>query len=339
MSKAKSWANPHPLMFVGGSEEFLVSREVARARAAAHTFGRRVVRAATAAEVRDAVGEADTFGQPVLLLVDGAGTLPVPVVEEFAARTDNAATLLVVHEGEVNPDKFPCAPVPVLYRLVFNRPVSRRDREKAACKFVRDEVARAKMTVTEQVAEALVTLVGDDLGTLSFEVMKAVTLARARGATALDAKLFAGVLRPSADADLRPVTAALAARDAAALAKSLHRLRTASEGGGDPIMLVLRAKGGPADQALSWLQTAHLLDSGANVEEVSARLSVPKWAAEKDLVPAAKKWGAAALSRLVADLARVEGALMRGAPSPWNALSASLLLACAPSGGAGGTLR
>jgi len=331
MSKAKSWANPHPLMFVGGSEDFLVSREVGRARAAARTFGRRVVRASSVAEVRDATDEADTFGQPVLLLVEGAGTLPLPVVEEFAARTDNAAALVVVHEGEVNPDKFPCPPVLPLYRLVFNRPGSRRDREKAALKFVGDEVARAKMTVPEQVVEALVSLVGDDLGMLSFEVVKATTLARARGVTMLDAKVFGSVLRPAADADLRPVTAALAARDTVGLTKSLLRLRTASEGSGDPVMLLLKAKGGPADQALSWLQTAHLLDSGANVEEISARLSTPKWAVEKDLIPTAKKWGTASLSRLVADLARVEGALLRGAPSPWNVLVSTLLLACAPT--------
>jgi hypothetical protein len=331
MSKAKSWANPHPLMFVGGSEDFLVGREVGRARSAARTFGRRVVRASSVAEVRDAADEADTFGQPVLLLVEGAGTLPLPVVEEFAARTDNAAALVVVHEGEVNPDKFPCPPVPAPYRLVFNRPASRKDREKAAHKFVVEEATRAKMTVSEQVAEALVSLVGDDLGMLSFEVVKATTLARARGVTSLDAKLFGSVLRPAADADLRPVTAALAARDTVGLTKSLHRLRTASEGSGDPVMLLLKAKGGPADQALSWLQTAHLLDSGANVEEISARLSSPKWAVEKDLVPTAKRWGTEALSTLVADLARVEGALLRGAPSPWNVLVASLLIACASS--------
>lgn len=330
MSKAKSWANPHPLMFVGGSEDYLVSREVGRARAAARTFGRRVVWASSVAEVRDATAEADTFGQPVLLLVEGASTLPLPVVEEFAARTDNAATLVVVHEGEVNPDKFPCAPVLPLYRLVFNRPTSRKDRESVARKFVVEEVTRAKMTVTEQVAEALVTLVGEDLGTLAQEVMKATTLARARGVTMLDAKLFGSILRPAADADLRPVTAALAARDTVGLTKSLHRLRTASEGSGDPLMLLLKAKGGPADQALSWLQVAYLLDSGANVEEISARLSAPKWAVEKDLVPAAKRWGVPALSRLVSDFARAESALLRGAPSPWNVLVATMLISCGP---------
>ena len=331
MSKPKSWANPHPLMFVGGSEDYLVVREVGRARAAARTFGRRVVRASSASEVRDAADESDTFGHPVLLLVEGATTLPVAVVEEFAKRTDNAATLVVVHEGEVNPDKFPCPPVLPLYRLVFNRPSSRKDREKAAHKFVGEEVARAKMTTSEQVVEALVSLVGDDLGTLAQEVLKATTLARARGVTTLDAKLFGSVLRPAAEVDLRPVTAALAARDAVGLTKSLHRLRTASEGSGDPLMLVLKAKGGPADQALSWLQVAYLLDSGATVEEISSRLSAPKWAVEKELIPAAKRWGTAALSRLVADLARAEAAVLRGAPSPWNALVASLLLSCAPA--------
>jgi len=331
VSKAKSWANPHPLMFVGGSEDYLVGREVGRARAAARTFGRRVVRASSVGEVRDATDEADTFGQPVLLLVEGATTLPVSIIEEFAARTDNAATLVVVHEGEVNPDKFPCPPVLPLYRLVFNRPSSRKDRESAARKFVGEEVARAKMTVPEQVVEALVSLVGDDLGVLAHEVMKTTTLARARGVTMLDAKLFGSVLRPAADVDLRPVTAALAARDAVGLTKSLHRLRTASEGSGDPLMLVLKARGGPADQALAWLQVAHLLDSGATVEEISSRLATPKWAVEKDLIPTAKRWGTAALARLVADLARAEGAVLRGAPSPWNVLVSRLLLACSPT--------
>lgn len=328
MSAKRSWANPNPLMFIGGSEDFLVAREVKRARMAAHSFGRRVVPVTTKAEVLDAEDEADTFGQSVLILCsESPGD---EILTGFAARADNTATLVLVHDGEVNTDKFPFAPVPALYRLVFNRPSSRKDREKTAHKFVAEETKRLGLTAPEQVIEALVTLVGDDLGILYHEILKASTLARARQTKTLDAKLFGEVLRPAADADLRPVTQALMARDGVGVTKALHRLRSAGEGSGDPIMLVLRGKGGPADQALLWLQTAHLLHSGSNADEISSRLATPKWAVEKDLIPTAKRWGIADLSHLVANLSRVETALVRGAPNPWNALVSALLLACSP---------
>lgn len=324
----RSWANPAPLMFVGGSEDFLVRRARLLAFKGAHTFGRHVMRDIPQSEIEDAIQEADTFGSPVLIWVHDP-QLTEAFLTEYAGRTDNNVCLVLSTLSVLNTDKVP-APfnsVPEAYRLVYNRPASRRDREKAALLFAVSEAKRLKVELPDSVAEALVGLVGDDLGVISFEIEKAATLARARKEGSLTPALIRETIRPSADLDLRPLSSALSQRNPAGIAKALTRLP-----GPEALPLLLRGRGGPADLALVWLQAAELLDKGSSVEELSARLGQPKWAVEKEIVPATKRWGQRRLSRLVSSLARVDGALLRGAPSAWNLLASSLISsASAPS--------
>jgi DNA polymerase III delta subunit len=324
----RSWANPAPLMFVGGSEDFLVRRERLRAFNAASTFSRQILRDVPQSEIEDTVQEADTFGSPVLVWVTDPKLTP-DFMAEFAQRADNIVCLVLCDTSTVDPEKVP-APydsVPTLYRMIFNRPTSRRDRAKSAVRFVGSEAKRLKVSVSDSLAEALVDLAGDDLGVLFYEMEKAATLARARGLTDLTPALLRETIRPSTDIDIRPLCAALVQRDATGIAKALTRLP-----GSEALPLLLRGKGGPADLALVWLQAAEMLDKGSSIDELSSRLGQPKWAVEKEIVPAAKRWGQRRLSRLVASLARVDSALLHGAPSAWNLLASSLISAAsAPS--------
>jgi len=314
---------------LGGSEDFLVSRELQKANIACRSFGRRLIYAAPE-EVEDHLQESDTWGSSLLLVLEEP-ELPEEFFKELLGRKENNFSLLLLYRKEVGeklPSPFTLVPGP--YRLVFNKPSVRKDRERGALKFLLEEAKRESLNLPESVGEALVTLVGDDLGTLYHEFLKASLLARARGVTDLDASLFREILRPSSDTDLRPVISSLGMRDHVALLKSLHRLRVQSENTGDPVMLLLRAKGGPADQVLLWYQISLLLEKGASPDEIASRTGVQKWAIERDGIPSAKRWGSEKLSRLIADLSSVEGALLRGAPSPWNALVSVLASSCEP---------
>ena len=323
----RSWANPAPLMFVGGSEDFLVRRARLLAFKGAHTFGRQVLRDIPQSEIEDAIQEADTFGAKALIWVTDP-ELTEAFLSEYATRTDNNVCLVLSTLSNVNTEKVPPPynAVSEAYRLVYNRPTSRRDREKAALLFAVAEAKRRKIELPDSVAEALVGLVGDDLGVVAFEIEKAATLASVRKESALTPALIRETIRPSADLDLRPLSSALSQRNPAGIAKALTRLP-----GSEALPILLRGKGGPADLALVWLQAAELLDKGSSVEELSVRLGQPKWAVEKEIVPAVKRWGQSRLSRLVSSLARVDGALLRGAPSAWNLLAYSLISSASAS--------
>jgi len=317
----RSWANPAPFVLVGGSEDFLVRRERLRAFKAAHTFGRHVLVGCNQSEIEDTINECDTFGTQALIWLEDP-KLADGIFEEFSARKDNNVCIVLSSNESLDPAKLsaPYSYVPDAYRIFYNRPSSRRDRERAAVKFATQEAARNKIELPENVAEALVSLIGDDLGVVSFELEKAFTLARARKLSEVSAALVRETIRPSTEVDLRPLMGALVQMDPVGISKALVRLP-----GPEVLPLLLRGKGGPADVSLVWLQAAELMAQGSGPEEISSRLNQPKWAVEKEILPAAKRWGKPRLLRLVVSLSKVESALFRGAPSAWNLLSSSLI--------------
>jgi hypothetical protein len=96
----------------------------------------------------------------------------------------------------------------------------------------------------------------------------------------------------------------------------------------DPLMLLLRAKGGVADLAINWYRAALLLERGATALEIAGRMSVPEWIVDKDLLPAARRWGASRLRDLIENLAIADRGVQLGAPSPITSCEAALLLGC-----------
>ena len=189
-----------------------------------------------------------------------------------------------------------------------------------------DRLIGGKGCLPERLAEALVGAAGTDLGVLSFEVQKMSALARSRGEPAITLDMVKSQIRASSDIDMGPLRDALRVRNAGRVAKELTRIRRrASE---DPLMLMLRAKGGPADMAVSWLQVSILLRKKKSVAEISSRLEIPAWSLERDHIPASKAWTIPALRKLVADIAWVDSTALKGAPAPWAALEGALLSGC-----------
>jgi hypothetical protein len=271
-----------------------------------------------------------TFGLPTLVMVDAKDVTPDTVsaqVEEAAPKM----SLLLLVRGEVNEKKFPATvPIHGAYRTVFQWPSPRHEQRKLAARFVVAEAARLtgqkKNPIDLKLAKSLVRGVGTDLGVLAFEVSKAAALSRSEGSTSISVKHIRATVRGSSDADMAPLREALASADEARTAKALAKIR--SKSATDPTMLLLRARGGPADLAYQWLQVALLLKQGHSERRIATIVGVPDWAVRRDLIPAAKRWGVKPLRELVTNLAATDRGLLKGIPAPWVACVASLLQGC-----------
>jgi hypothetical protein len=182
----------------------------------------------------------------------------------------------------------------------------------------------SKEALPAKLSDALVSAVGTDLGVISAEVAKASAFARYKGVGIVDAAILKGTLHRPGGMDLLPISKALASSSDVAMLRALIRLK---ERVPDPVMLLLRARGGPGYLSVMWLRIATLLEAGASSAELVDRLSLPEWALKRE-IPAARRWGVERLRGLVSALADVEDGVLRGVPSPWVSCVAALVRSC-----------
>jgi DNA polymerase III delta subunit len=324
-----SWKNPPPIVVIGGTEDYLRDREVRNAILQSARSKKAIVRAEGDADVIDAYGVASTFGEATLIVAPAEKISPKTV---SSVREDPApgSCLLIQVEGPLDPSKFPyLGEIHAAYQVEHVRPTTKKGLHQLAERFARAEADRllgAKGTLDPKLAGALVGAVGTDLGVVHFEIQKMAALARAKGSTQIDAGAVRELIRGSNELDLSGLREALKAKSPSRIATEMDRLRRKSAGD-PPLMLLLRAKGGPADLAMRWLTCALMMERGSSEMEISLRLGEPEWAVSKDLIPAAKKWGIPSLRVLVSQLAQVDRGVLKGSPNPWVALESSLLLA------------
>ena len=101
-----SWANPPPVVLVGGTEEFLVRRELKNAILSAHKSGIRTEFATSDSEAVDILTGASTFGDTCLVHID-AKEVSEQTVQEVLENPVEKVCLLIHCPYEVNPKKFP----------------------------------------------------------------------------------------------------------------------------------------------------------------------------------------------------------------------------------------
>lgn len=325
-----SWMNPPPIVFVGGGETFLRDREIKKAKSAAWSTKRRVVKVTTDSEVSDELNVTRTFGEPVLIIYDRGGKIPSESVrKEVLGVTESC--LLVVLDG----DGSDISNSDTTLKIIFSLATSRKDRKDAASKFVAQESKILGTPLSDpKLADSLVDIVGEDLGYLSFEVAKASALARSKNLNQISTEILRSTVRAAAGADLSPLTESLAYRDSVGVAKALIRIKSAVSD--DPSMLLLRAKSGPAETSLTWIKLASFLEQGVGEEEAAQRSGLPLWLARRTAIPAARNWGLQGLQRLSRRLSEVDRGILAGTiQTPWAACEAALIGACCigPKGG------
>ena len=329
MGRRLTWKNPPAVVAVGGTETFLVGREVRNAALVTERSGRRTVWADSDSEVIDNITVADTFGDACLIIVS-ADKVEADSVREIQENQPDKTGLLVHFPGKLDEKKYPfLEEIHAGFHVEHNAPTKKKDKVALAVRFARaeaDNLLGAKGVLDPKLAQALVGAVGTDLGTIAFELSKMAALARHEGSKAITVPYVKSLLRPSSEIDMQPLRDAMMARDRKRVASALDRIRRTAPS--DPVMLLLRGRGAPGDLALKWLRAAVLLEQGASADEIAARTGTPEWATKRDVIPAARRWGASRLRDLVKRFARADRGVLRGDPSPWVSLESALLLGC-----------
>lgn len=325
-----SWVKPPPVVVIAGTEPTLVGREIRNAVRTTEKSGRRVVRADTDAEAVDAMTMASTFGDACLILIS-IDQVSVETVQEMKEDQPKRTGLLIYSDKPLDEKRHPVlSEIHAGFQVQHNIPKSKKDQQKMASRFARAEAASLmgnKKALEGDLADALVKGVGTDLGIVAFEIAKMAAMARSEGGDTIELSHVKALIRGAAGIDMESVRSALRSKDPRKMASALDRIRRTAPS--DPVMILLRAKGGPADLALTWLRAALLLEKGSSVEEVASRIGVPEWATKRDVLPAVKRWGTPALRDLVQSLARVDRGVLLGSPSPWVSCESALLLGCA----------
>jgi len=324
-----SWKNPPPVVVIGGTQDFLRRREVSNAIRVAENAGFSVERVDSAEEIEDLLSMAGTFGTPTLIISHPKFVSPEDA-EAWQKDPTPKTCILVEVDGILDEKKFPfLACIHGAYQVSHNDPSSRKDKKQLAVRFGQaeaDRLLKDKGTLEAKLAEALVKAVGTDLGVVAFEISKMSAIARAQGGSKISVDHIRALIRPSSDIDMAPLRTALGNRDVAATARQLDRIRSNSPS--DPVMLLLRARGGPADLVLTWLRCGLMREAGAEPAQIAATLGVPEWALMQDVIPCAQRWGVHMLRQTLRGLAEVDRATLNGAPAPFEACASVLLSGC-----------
>jgi len=319
-----NWKKPPAVSVVGGNEFFLREREIRRAVLIASAKNK-VVFAEDDAEVVDALTVASTFGEATFVVVDSKSVEEDTIIQ-ILSDPPQKAHLLVRLSQPFKGSKW--SPLPHLHAshvIEFNTPTTYKGKVELAVRFCKAEAkVLGKDALPLKLAKALVKAVGVDLGTLHYEMVKAVSLCRFYKRNQITAQDLRDTLKPSFDVNIAPLKEAMVLKDRVKMLAALEKLKRASTS--DPVMLILRAPSGPAHLAATWLHISLLLEKGATPASISSQLKIPEWVLTKETIPACKRWKKQSLRRLVGDLARIDRGVFQGSPSPWIACVNSLLL-------------
>ena len=263
-----------------------------------------------------------------LVIVEHPEKGDLSLYEERAALKNPDVALLLHIEGSPRGNTKFGKLVKKLKKLRKDFPSPKQwDAEGVAAQFFVDEIERLGKEVPLNLAAALVTRVGADLGVLAFEALKIATLADVEGCEKVTAQHIKEGMAEIADAAVSPILDALKKRSAPGMARGLTRYRKNAKG--DPTIGICRLLG---DLALKWFCAKDLKERGVPAKDAAARMGANLWYYENKLLPECLRWNRLDLIRLVRALAEGERALLSGHQQPWLGLTASLLFLC-PRGG------
>lgn len=347
MSTGRGWKNPLSVVVVSGKHEYLRNRELRRAIQAANSLGRRVVwvGAGDEAGLQEVLSGGFLFSESTLAIVDsaasrkrkakgkaeepaGAGTWSDEAVEmviEHGKASFVETALVLHHVGEVGATS-------MAGRFLVAFPKGRQahfpelkpwEEKDFAVKFLMGEVKSRGKSIDEALAEAVVRQTGTELGALSFEALKMSQMLDVDGRTEVRKEDLIGLIASFGAEDWQLLKDALASRNAKAVIRVLGDIRKGPVG--DSVMRVCIII---SRTVMQWLHAAALIENGVGEEEAATRVGMHPYPFKKSVLPAAQRWGKAALTALLNDVATVEGGVKKGFASPWIALEGVLVQAC-----------
>lgn len=348
----KGWTSPPSVSVVSGSDEFLRSREVRRAKEAAETTKRRVVTVdvGDVNGIEDIIMGSDMFVEPCLLVVPSASLrkkrgkaaaeeaadeaeasgwdeAAVELIAAHAAEKDTPVAILVVHAGDIGTTSFAAKIVkanPKIMHLSFTAP-DVWEAGPYAEKFLMAEMVRREKIMSADVAHAIVSQVGTDLGQLSFEALKFSTYLDAVGGKEATVAIVRPLYSAFGPKEYTSLVTAVGNKNIQAVLREVKRLQE-GPAGDVGIPALARSIG---TTAVSWLQVSTLLDKNMTEAEIGERLAM-KVGRIHHLALIARRWGTKGLVHLIRGLANADRGVFLGHIAPWVELECELIRACDP---------
>jgi len=320
-----SWKNPPPVLVMGGSEQFLVQREIRNAKLSMFKNGIRTERVSTDNEVVDLLTGCGTFGDTCLIHIQ-IEDVQEDTIKDVLDNPLPKVCLLIECTKEL-PKKIKWLDlVPKKMIREHNIPTRQADKVKVAKRFLAYECDRLlgkSNSIEDNLVDAVVKVVGVDLGVLSFEATKYSLCAKYKGLNQVTTEVVSSLIKQGDDLDLDGLRQSLKLKDKKRLALSLYKIRTKSAS--DPTMLMLKGRGGPLDVLYNLLLVKQCLKQKKTPEEISSRLGIPLWILQKDLLTVAGNWKMGTLKQMVYLLAELESKVLKGCPNSWAACESILL--------------
>jgi DNA polymerase III delta subunit len=326
------WNTPPPVALVAGSEWFYKRREVQKAIQAARATNRSVVRVSGTdpdglAEILDGAA----FGGPALAVVSSPEDADFELLRRHAAVDDNTVSFLLYAEESFKKNsalaKF-AADLPKQHLLTFDKPDKAYKHEEYAIKFAVNEAKRLNISISTDLAEALVAKVGTDLGMLHFELLKVAAYMAGLGeGPSVSATHIRATLAVLGEASVAPLSDAVGKASVRAVVREMDRL-SREHPAPTSSARTLAVCGWLGGQATKWLHAAALDKDGAAETEASSRMSVPPYVYSKFILPVARRWGIKNLTRLIRTVASAETAAKSSHINPWIELETGLVSAC-----------
>lgn len=329
MAKPAKYDFP-PVLIVSGTQAFLRERLVAQLAEtlAARGYRRDRVPGGDLHGLESATGGSSLMVDPIFVEVVDPEDVLVAAIERHDAGGDDAArdAIVVLHFRGTAPKagKVGKLVTALASRHRFFTDPPPWEAEKQAVPFLIEEVKTRGCTIDEGFAKALVRAVGTELGILSFEALKAVTLARSYGKTVLDGDVLRGSMAVLAEAELAPLQAALVARRPIDVSKALAKIRATARH--ESTIRVCRNLGGFATRAAA---IADMAQRGLSTDEIASRLGGRgEWQVRNVLLPEARSLGLAGALELAQIMSQGERAVLDGHMAPWIGLSSRLIQWC-----------
>lgn len=317
-----SRAQVHPVCVISGNERFLTRRfrdgylEAMQEQGWMVDFADASEPGAVSVSMNGGMFMAEA---KTLVLVTNPHKGNLELYSEHAKEKDFDTVLTLYYEGKPKGNtKWGKWVKAAKAHVEFNRPKD-WDLPAYAVKFVQEEILEfGKRFEHPSLPGAIVEKVGTDLGVLHYELAKMAMLA---DGDVVSIKNVKEALAALAEASIQPVIKALSTRNKKKLAKTLDRMKTTSRS--DPTMRTARILGG---KAMQWFQAAALAELPAAV--AAEELGLNAWHFQKNILPAALRWGQQDLVKLIKALAASERAVQDGHVSPWVGLVARLMEVC-----------
>jgi len=323
--KYKGWKNPPPVAAVYGSEGFLRRRVIRLAIKEAVAAKRQIefVDGKDPEAFEDAMSSTTLFAEPQLLVITNIDDID-PFVIDAHSKGDNTVALLLVHEGDPKKKVGELIEfVPKPYRFSYAKPPPYKAGEVSA-KFLIAEAKQRGLEVGPDLADALVSKVGTDLGMLSFEILKIEALLAARGdGSVVTADHIKDTMVMTGDVDISAVVDAVGRASVPRLLKAMDDVKRNSSK--DPMLLTVAWL---SKKAMTWLHASILLQQGAGEDEGASRTGTPPYVYKSFIIPVARRWQTSRLITLVKRLSAAESAVKSGRVSPWTQLECGLVASC-----------